>query len=91
MASDGRGASNSHPPDEGDLNMGEIPISLASREFSGPLGKDRKPIQCLPKVAAIPSMVVKSTTLRHKIQYMPDHALIGKFIGLQPSKKASIW
>ena len=36
-------------------------------------------------------MVVKSTTLRDKIQYMSDHALIGKFIGLQPSEKALIW
>ena len=36
-------------------------------------------------------MVVKSTNLRDKIQYVSDHALIGKFIGIQPSDKAWIW
>ena len=37
------GASNSRPPNEGDLNIGEIPIILATRHFSRSLGQYRKP------------------------------------------------
>ena len=37
------GASNSRPPNEGDLNIGEIPISLVSCDFPGPIGLDCKP------------------------------------------------
>ena len=36
-------------------------------------------------------MVVKFANIKEKIQFMADHALIGKFIGLQPSEKDLIW
>ena len=36
-------------------------------------------------------MIVKSANIRETIKFMTDHALIGKFIGLQPSNKALIW
>ena len=79
------------PPDQGDLNISEISISLELCELPGPIGLDRKPGQCFLKASAIPSMIVKSTNIREKIQFMADHALIGKFIGLQPSEKDLIW
>ena len=52
---------------------------------------DHKPGQCFPKTLVIPSMLVKSTNIRETIQFMMDHALIGKFIGLQLSEKALLW
>jgi len=51
----------------------------------------RIPGQCIPKSAEIPSLVLKSANLRGKIQYMKDHALIGKFIGIWPNEKALQW
>ena len=36
-------------------------------------------------------MLVKSANIMEKIEFMTDHALIGKFIGLQPSEKALLW
>ena len=45
----------------------------------------------MPKASMILSMVVKYLNLRDRIQFMMDHDLIGKFIDMQPSKKALIW
>ena len=44
-----RGGSNSRPPDEGDLNVGEIPIKLAALSIRGSLSQDRKPGNCFVK------------------------------------------
>ena len=73
------------------MKIGEIPINLSEIQIQGTIGKGRKPGQCMPKAALIPSMVVRSSKLRDQIQFMLDHALIGKFIGMKPSKKALIW
>jgi len=51
----------------------------------------RGPGQCIPKTVEIPSLALKSENLRKKIQYMKDHALIGKFIGIWPNEKALQW
>ena len=66
MAADG-GTSNSRSPDEGELNIGEIPISLATQEYYGSLSQDHKHGKCFPKASMIPSMVVKYVNLRDRI------------------------
>ena len=50
----------------------------------------RKPRQCLPKALVVPKLVIRSDRVRDYIQYMKDHALIGKFIGMWSSEKALI-
>lgn len=47
--------------------------------------------QCLPKSSVIPEMTIKSDGLDSHIQYMKDHMLIEKFVGMWPPKKALIW
>ena len=73
------------------MTIGEIPIPIIQGELPVSTSMDRKPGQCFPKTTAIPSMLVKSANIREKIQFMTDHALLGKFIGLHPSKKALLW
>ena len=80
----GGGPLNFHPPNQGNLTIGEIPIPIIQGEFPVSTSMDRKPGQCFPKTLAIPSMLVKSAHIREQIQFMLEHALIGKFIGLQP-------
>ena len=45
----------------------------------------------MPRDFEIPTMQVRPSKLRDHIQHMQDHALIGKFVGLQPSEKALVW
>lgn len=51
----------------------------------------RKPGQCLPKSNKIPTMIIKSEGLESHIQYMKDHALIAKFVGIWPPKRTLVW
>ena len=50
----------------------------------------RKLGQCMPKVTVISSMTARSSRIREQIQYMLDHAVIGKFVGMQPSEKSMV-
>ena len=43
MVLEGGDPSNFPPPDQGDMNIGEILINLVSRDMPGPIGIDRKP------------------------------------------------
>lgn len=47
--------------------------------------------QCLPITTTMPSYAINPQKLSQKIQYMINHALIGNFMGIWPSKKALIW
>lgn len=42
----------------------------------------RIPSKCLPKSNEIPALRIKSEGLEAHIQYMKDHALIAKFVGI---------
>lgn len=44
----------------------------------------RKPGQCLPKSRITPELIIKSDGLALHIQYMKDHTLIAKFVGIWP-------
>ena len=87
MADEGGGVSASQPPEAEEMKIGDIPINMSERSLPGTMGTDQNPKQCLPKASLIPSMVVRSSNLRDWMQFMSDHALIGKFISIQSSKK----
>ena len=36
-------------------------------------------------------MIIKSDRLESHIQYMKDHALLAKFVGIWPLEKALVW
>jgi len=63
--------------------------NLPTGDTTGKSGR-REPGQCIPKMAVIPSLALQSENLRKRIQYMKDHALIAKFIGIWPTEKALI-
>jgi hypothetical protein len=48
-----------------------------------------EPGKCIPQAPTTPKYVIKSTRVGEHTQFMKDHALIGKFLGLWPSKKTS--
>ena len=43
------------------------------------------------KAALIPSMTIRSLKIREQIQFMLDHVLIGKFVGVQTLEKYLVW
>jgi hypothetical protein len=51
----------------------------------------RTPRKCLPKSSEILTMPIKSKGLEANIQYMKDHALKAKFVGIWPIEKNVIW
>ena len=57
----------------------------------GTAGVRRAPGTCLPKSQEIPALPIKSDGLEADIQYMKDHALIAKFVGIWPMEKNLIW
>jgi len=69
---------------------GGVGSSKPTADVQGEPGR-RGPGQCIPKTTEVPSLAIKSENLRRKIQYMKDHALIGKFIGIWPNEKALQW
>ena len=67
-----------------ELQVEDIPIDLD-------LNKDGKQMvlkigKHMPKVALILTMQVISSKIKEKIQYMLDHVMIGKFVGMQIQK-----
>ena len=61
------------------------------KDEAGKEGTARKPGQCYPKSKVVPKLQIKSTRFRENVQYLKDHALIGKFIGFWPNEKALSW
>ena len=57
----------------------------------GAVGGRRAPGTCLPKSKEILTLNMKSEGLEAHIQYMRDHALIAKFVGIWPMEKNLIW
>jgi hypothetical protein len=49
------------------------------------------PTTCIPQSEEIPQYEIISPLLGQDIQYMQDHTLICKFMGLWPSEKALLW
>jgi len=43
--------------------------------------------KCIPQAPIAPKYVIKSTRVGEHTQFMREHTLIGKFIGLWPSEK----
>jgi hypothetical protein len=43
--------------------------------------------KCIPQASIVPMYVVSSVRLGEKTQYMRDHALILKFLGICPSER----
>jgi hypothetical protein len=43
--------------------------------------------KCIPKAPIAPRYIIKTTRIGEHSQFMRDHALIGKFLGLWPRKK----
>jgi hypothetical protein len=43
--------------------------------------------KCIPQAPVAPRYVIKTTRIGEHTQFMRDHALIGKFLGLWPSEK----
>ena len=63
----------------------------STRSGEGLVKGPRKPGQCLPKSSEILEMTIKSEGLASHIQYMKDHMLIVKFVGIWPPAKALVW
>jgi len=55
------------------------------------VGEPRNPGKCVPKERMVPKLLIRSKSVREDIQYMKDHALIGKFIGMWPMEKSLKW
>jgi hypothetical protein len=53
--------------------------------------EERRSNTCILQMDEIPHFEIKSTQINQTIQYMQDHALICKFMGLWPSEKALVW
>jgi hypothetical protein len=51
----------------------------------------KRPGGCLAKTTENPRYEVTSSKIGRYIYYTKDHAVIGKFMGIWPSKKALIW
>lgn len=52
------------------------------------IGMSRRTLgKSLPRSSEIPTMTIKSDGLEEHIQYMKDHALIAKFVGIWPIEK----
>jgi len=62
-----------------------------TRSGEGLVKGSQKPGQCLPKSSEISEMTIKLEGLASHIQYMKDHALITKFVGIWPPEKALVW
>jgi hypothetical protein len=45
------------------------------------------PGKCIPQTPTTPKYVIKSARVGEHTQFMRDHALIGKFLGLWPSER----
>ena len=58
-----------------------------SESGNGLKKEKRKSGQCLPKASVIPELIIKSKGLDAHIQYMKDHALIAKCVGIWPQEK----
>jgi hypothetical protein len=43
--------------------------------------------KCIPQAPIVPQYVIKSNIIGEHTQFMRDHALIGKFLGLWPSER----
>ena len=43
--------------------------------------------QCVPKSKTVPKLQIKSSRIREDINYMKERALVGKFVGIWPTKK----
>ena len=54
-------------------------------------GEARKLGQCVPKSKTVSKLQINSKRVREDIQYMKEHALIGKFVGIWPTKKTLVW
>ena len=54
------------------------------------MGGRRAPGSCHPKSQEIPTLSINSDGLEAHIQYMKDHALIAKFVGVWPMEKGLI-
>lgn len=68
--------------------MGGVGLSESEKKNGG---EGQKPSHCLPKTKAIPKLQIKSERFRDNVQYLKDHALIGKFVGIWPYKKNMVW
>ena len=73
------------------MKIGEILTNLSKILIQGTMGMGRNPGQCMLKASLIPSMVVIYLNLRDRIEFMSDHYIIGKFIGIHPSEKSLSW
>jgi hypothetical protein len=45
------------------------------------------PSKCIPQALVPPKYIIKTTRIGDHTQFMQDHSLIGKFLGLWPTKK----
>lgn len=64
------------------------PESIEDAEFEL---KTRRGGKCVPKTKTVPAFQIQVDGLQERIEYMKDHALIGKFVGIWPSEKALNW
>ena len=68
------------------LQITDISISLYQPQTQKRRLMDQKTWKCMPRAALILTMQVRSSDIEEQIEYMQDHALIGNFVGMQPSK-----
>ena len=76
-----------NPMESGDeLTMGQDEPK-GNNKGTGAIGGRRVLSTCLPKSKEIPALTIKSKGLESHIQYMRDHALIAKFVGIWQMEK----
>jgi hypothetical protein len=61
----------------------EMEVELSHPKAS----RNWEPMKCIPHAPTTPKYVVKYTRVGEHTQFMKDHALFGKFLGLWPSER----
>ena len=75
---------DTHPGKDGEGTSGSSKETMTK-------GENRRAGKCFPKLKTIPKLQIKSDQIREDITYMKEHALIGKFVGIWPTKKTLVW
>ena len=77
---------------ESDIHTGKRGEGTSGTNKEGSAkGETRKSRKCFPKSKRVPKLYINLEWVREEIQYMKEHALIGKFVGICPTEKTLVW
>ena len=71
-----------------DTQLGKVGEGTSGTDKDiSPKEVNRRVGQCMPKSKTVPKLQIKSSRIREDINYMKERALVGKFVGIWPTKK----